>query len=439
MSSTTSIAPWKSNQAVVVSDSTSSVPAIVEAALQLRDRERKQVAANIEAGHYEVATTFVWHRGMTLLKKQLATLGNDFIAELLQRPDIDANSDLTSAISESEAITLARDLGILTATQAMRLSHSQEVVNHFASVDGDDSVAEEETMTHEEAVSCLRVCVQGILGRERIDIAEDFSLFRKNLEASTFTVNSPEIVRLQQSPYFFIRTAISVLLALLKGGQGAQIEHASRNALLIIPLFWQVLKKPERWQIGRVYASEFNEGNKDAVKALHAVLMQVKGFDYVPENLRSNTFTRVASSVIAAHQGANNFYNEPAPMRELANLGSSIPGPALAICVTAALCVKLGNQYGTCWAAQASADQVLSTISKERWKYYLDDRLEVDPIILAKLTQDAPLQRWIELMGASDIDPGELSSKSAKDLLTETKAKRPQKVAAIAKSMQSKM
>ncbi len=134
--------------------------------------------------------------------------------------------------------------------------------------------------------------------------------------------------------------------------------------------------------------AEFNEGNKDSVKALHAVLLSVQGFDYVPESLRSDTFSRVAAAVIAAHQGVNNFYNEPKPMRELADLGTSIPNPALAICVTAALCVKLGNPWGIAWAAQAASGEVLDNVSKERWIYYLDGCLERDLVILPKLSGD---------------------------------------------------
>jgi len=372
---------------------------------------------------------------MTLLKRQLAKLGNEFIAELLQRPDIDEQTEITAAISETEAISLARDLGIITPTQAMRLVHSQEVVNHFASMSGDETPADDATMTPEEAMACLRVCVQGILGHESVAVAEDFAAFRRSLESRTFTVGSPEIRRLQQSPYLFVRTAVSVLLSVIRGGKGAQLEHAARNAMLIIPMLWERLKKPERWQIGHAYAAEFNEGKKDSVRALHAVLLAVKGFDYVPENLRSTTFSHVASSVIAAHQGMNNFYNEPGPMRELANLGSSIPGPALPICITAALCVKLGNPYGVSWEAEPAADRVLSSISKDRWIYYLDGRLEHDLIILPKLLQDKPLRIWISLIRSLELDPSEIISKDVRALLVATNAGRAANVSDIATKM----
>jgi hypothetical protein len=435
MSKSNAITLWDAPTLVAISDKITDPAKITNSALLLRPRERNQILASLEAGHFEVATTFVWQRTMTLLKKQLSTLGNEFVGELLQRPDIDENSEITSVVSDREAVSLARDLGMLTATQAMRLVHSQEIVNHFASID-EESLSDEETMTQEEAVSCLRVCVQGILGHEKIGVAEDFSEFRRLLESKTFTAESKEVIRLEQSPYLFVRTAISVLLSVLRKGSGATLEHASRNALLIIPKLWDRLKKTERWQIGQAYATEFNEGHKETIRALHAVLVAVKGFDYVPENLRSTTFTRVASGVIAAHQGINNFYNEAAPMRELANLGTSIPSPALPLCMTAALCVKLGNQYGQAWSAQSPANEVLGSISKDRWLYYFEERLDHDLVILPKLVSSGkPLQRWIDLVSEQGLDVSKLSGKQARLLLNATNKRQAAKVSEIAMKM----
>jgi hypothetical protein len=426
---------WMPAGPPAVPDTLSDPTKIASRALQLRDRERGQIAANFQAGNYELAASFVWLRTMALLKKQLAALGMEFIGELLQRPDIDEFSDIRTAVSDTEAISLARDLGMITPLQTMRLFQSQATVAHFAGLENDPSSDQDEVMTQEEAISCLRVCVQGVLGHEQVSVAEDFKRFRSKLESETLTNQSPEIVKLQSSPYFFIRTAISILLSLLKTTKGAQLEHAARNALLLIPQFWGQLKAPERWQIGQAYAVEFSEGHKESVKGLHAVLLAVAGFDYVPENLRSTTFVQVASNMIAAHQGVNNFYNEPGPMRELASLGTSIPGPALAACITAVLCVKLGNFYGTSWAAQAPADEVIQRLSKDRWLYYVNERLESDRLILAKLTENKPLTNWIELMRHIELDPGQVTGKEPRALIKAINGNDRTKVGTIAQRM----
>lgn len=431
----TSVRLWIPAPPPAVLDTLSDPAEIVSKALQLRDRERNQIAANFQAGNYELAASFVWTRAMALLKKQLALLGMEFIGELLQRPDVNEYSDIRTAVSDSEAISLARDLGMISSLQTMRLFQSQATVAHFAGLENDHLSDPDEVMTQEEAISCLRVCVQGVLGHEQISVAEDFKRFRTKLESETLTQNSPELVKLNSSPYFFVRTAISILLSLFKTTKGAQLEHAARNALLIIPQFWEQLKAPERWQVGQAYAVEFSEGRKESVKGLHAVLLAVSGFDYVPENLRSTTFVQVASNVITAHQGMNNFYNEPGPMRELASLGTSIPGPALAACMTAVLCVRLGNFYGTSFAAQEPANQIIQRLSKDRWLFYVNERLEGDRIILAKLIDDRPRKNWIQLMQQVRLDPEQINSRDARALIKATNGNEQLKVTTIAQRM----
>jgi hypothetical protein len=422
---------WAPPTLPAVPDTLSDPGQIASRALQLRERERNQIATNFQAGNYEVASTFIWMRTMALLKKQLGSLGMEFIGELLQRPDFDEFSDVRTAISDTDAISLARDLGILTPLQTMRLLQSQAIVAHFSAVENDPASDQHEVMTKEEAVSCLRVCVQGVLGHEHVSVAEDFKQFRIKLESETLMADAPEIVKLRSSPYFFIRTAISILLSLFKISKGAQLEHAARNALLIIPQFWDQLKAPERWQVGQTYALEFSEGRKEAVKGLHAVLLAVSGFDYVPENLRSTTFIKVANDVIAAHQGINNFYNEPAPIRELASLGTSIPGPALAISMTAVLCVKLGNFHGTSWAAQSYADQIVAGLSKDRWAYYFNERFEQDRLILSELQHPKPLLNWMSLVRSLQLDPTRIANKNSRALIVATNSENRAKVRTI--------
>ncbi|MBV8070694.1 MAG: hypothetical protein JO270_12365 [Acidobacteriaceae bacterium] len=150
---------WVAPQLPTVPDTLSDPTLITSHAVRLRQRERKQIAANFDAGNYEVAAAFVWLRTMALLKQQLAALGMEFIGELLQRPDIDEFSDVQTVVSETEAISLARDLGIITKLQTMRLLQSQAIVAHFASIQNDATSNEDEVMTREEAISCLRVCV----------------------------------------------------------------------------------------------------------------------------------------------------------------------------------------------------------------------------------------------------------------------------------------
>jgi hypothetical protein len=262
-------------------------------------------------------------------------------------------------------------------------------------------------MTPEEATMCLRTCVQNILGEPRLEVAQDFASFRRQLEEQTFEPSDDKVVALVASPYFYRKTTLSVLLSLLKTAHGAQLEHAVRNTNTFLSALWCELRKPERWQAGQTYAELYAEGKKPAVAGLKESLIRVSGFDYVPENLRSSTFTAAAKAVLDAHEAFNNFYNEPAPMSVLASLGTTIPSPAFPVCMTATLSVRLGNMYGRSTSAQGSAMKILRGLSQARWTYYLNECLPSDRQVLFKLTQEKPMSNWCDLVAemglSSDI------------------------------------
>ncbi|MBV8523934.1 MAG: hypothetical protein JOY71_17730 [Acetobacteraceae bacterium] len=167
---------------------------------------------------------------MALLKQQLAALGMEFIGELLQRPDIDEFSDVQTVVSETEAISLARDLGIITKLQTMRLLQSQAIVAHFASIQNDATSNEDEVMTREEAISCLRVCVQWVLGHEQIAVAEDFKRFREKLESATLAADAPELDMLRSSPYFLSEPQSAFCCLFLKRPKGASRTRSAECA-----------------------------------------------------------------------------------------------------------------------------------------------------------------------------------------------------------------
>lgn len=69
----------------------------------------------IENESYEMVATFVWTKAAAVLKKQVATLGMEFVGEMLGRPDLNEDSDPATSIADNEAISLAEDLGMISS------------------------------------------------------------------------------------------------------------------------------------------------------------------------------------------------------------------------------------------------------------------------------------------------------------------------------------
>lgn len=387
---------WHQPTSIVVPPTAKTPKAIAAFARQLSTREKNQLVAAANRGEFEMAASFLWSKAMSALKRQLATLGSEFLGELLDRPDISGAAQIQNAITDYDALTLAEELGMFNATEGMYLRHGLELVVHFASTSTEEEPAM--VMNPEDFTQILRACVRSVLGHENLDSAVAFSRFRKELEEQVFKEDDTSIVQLRASSYFFQRTTLRVLVAVIKTENGAQLENALANFQLLLPLLWLHTASPERWHIGRAYAEVHSAGQRVAASGLGQALASVKGFDYVPEDLRSRVFIQAAKQLKEAHFAGGNYYNEPGAVARLASLGTSIPMPAVSDCVSALLCIRLGNSYGECWAAQTPAKQLLDALRSESWRYYVDDCLPYDNTILQKLAQGGRMAKaWFNL------------------------------------------
>jgi hypothetical protein len=389
---------WQPKQPVRIPANASTPAKILPFAdsRQLNARDKIQIITAFQSEHYEMVSSFVWTKALASLKAQLGKLGTAFIAEMLDRADIDGSLSIDQVLTDFEALRLAKELGVITGTGALRLRQSLERLMHFGQLSNDE--ADDAQMTADEAVGVVRACVENILGQERIDAALDFKAFRDDLENRLYSEDDDDIQTLLASPYFFQRASVRILLALIKSKRSAQLEHSLANANLIFPLLWQGLLGPEKYQIGRAYGEVTDEGKSTAAAGLKKVLLKVRGFDFVPEDLRSKSFVKAANALLAAHEGMNNFYNEPGPAKHLADMGSVIPPPAFPVCITAALSVRLGNRWSISYAAQKHVNSVLKRVSRERWLYFLNDCLKTEDRILSKLLEENPRNRWSDLV-----------------------------------------
>lgn len=412
-----SIAVWKEPVGTIVPKAAQHANEIASVAVNLSSRDQKQIVTAFQSESFEMLAGFVLNKALSQLKRALASLGMAFVGEMLGRADIDEDSVPTVSISNYEAITLARELGLINSTDATRLTQHLELLAHFDSLDIED--AEVEEMTREEALSFLRTCVNAVLGREGNIAPVEFVEFRTQLESRTFKEADLEISTLKAAPYFFKKTTLSILLAGIKTKSGAQFEHLLGNVVVLIPLLWEALRDSEKWSVGQSYAEAVNEANTPTVLALKKALTSVHGFDFVPESLRSQTFSAAAANVINVHTAMNNFYNEPAAILALAKLGTTIPWPAFPICMSAILAVYLGNSYGCSNAALPESTRLLERLTFSQWEYYLNECLQADELILSKLSGSSRTQtRWFEMVSKFKLDERNIKKQLVVKILT---------------------
>lgn len=422
----TTLSIWQPQSAEVIPTTARTPEQVADCAVQLSMKDKRQIVAAFQVGHYEIALNHLWGKTIAALKKELSTVGIELIGEMLGRTDVSGDDDVEDILTAKDAIRLAEELGIINTTDALRLRHAYELINHFSQLELEQSDAE--NIEESEAISLLKYCVKGVLGRPKIEVAKRFVEFRNALVGETLSESDQRVAILLGSPYFFYKLTISVLLSSAKKSLGASLEHTLANLNLLLPKMWVSLSDSERWQVGYCYAEAFSDGKTTVVGGVKSALLKVHGFDYVPENLRSDTFVRAAEAILRAHDGLNNFYNEPAPVKHLHKLGTTIPSPAVAICITALLSVVLGNSYGVSEAAQNDANEMIKKISKDRWKYYLNNVLHGEMRILGKLKFSRPKQNWKKIMNNYSLVEVEVTNKLIANLLKHTKEMNDSKI-----------
>ena len=385
------LVPWNAPSSTII-PANAEPGQILEYANALRPNELQTVAKLLENKDYSVAAEYVWRRGISKMRANLSNLGMKFVGEMLGRSDIDESSFPERALTEYDTIRLAEQLGFVSSTGAFRLQQAFDTLAHFSSEKADDIISTS------EATNVLRGCIQYLLRTPETGMAMDFAMLRTRLLSETLPSDDPQLSQLLGSPPFFLGTTVRILLSGIKDEKGARVEHAIRNFYQILPPIWPRLPEPEKWNIGRTYAEVAVSGNTPAASGLKHALHLVSGFDYVPENLRSNSYKRAAQAVMDAHFGMNNFYTEAQPMQQLSSMGTSIPKPALAECLQALICVYVGNTYGHAWNASSIALTELKNVSVDRWDYYLNKVLFNDSSVLGELIEIKPAMRFSNLI-----------------------------------------
>lgn len=355
----------------------------------LSTTEITKVQRAIHANLYDMAAEYIWVRATTQLRSMLIQFGEEFVLEMLGRektPEFRIDD-----ISIVEVINLATDLGFINRMAQKKLIHYVDVINLIMER---NSTFELDAM---DSQNLIKDCIKFILGHPSDNSGVKFDTFRDRLYKTSQALSDSEIEELISSPYFYKRTIARTLLNLIRTKEGGELDNSLSNFDTIIPVIWEGLLSEDKYPFGNAYAYYVNSGDKRRALFLKSVLSRVKGFDFVPETLRSNTFIEAAKELLKVHYEFNNFYNEAGVAKKLESLGT-IPRNAIGQCMTAVIACKLGNYYGIAGSAQPYLNRILGTLSPIKWQYYFDEVFPNDMDVLAKLSSSSPREHFAQLI-----------------------------------------
>ena len=413
---------WKPTSISKISGGT-DIAVVQQYNQSLKKNEVNKIIKAFENEDYDMGIEYAWRRAMRAIKRKFDNFDDSLLMELLDRnPD-----DTKDTISDLEYIRLATDLGILNKTAQLKLSMIHDVINHYLY----GELEEDEELEQHDAVAYIINMTKYVFSKPLDESAFDYEVFRNNLTSRRLEVEEIEVVK--QSDYFYKRVTIRTLFNLVEHIESGNIQTVYANMNLIFETMWSTLADEDKFKIGKRYSEAVLNNEHEMSSVLRRTLTSVSGFDYVPESLRSNTYIRYANELISTHKAFDNFYLEPDKARQLSQLGTSIPLPALAKCTTAILSSKIGNRYGYSKGAQKYVNELLSSYNVSRWEYYFNKALPFDEDILYKFTNEITFERWSDFISRKinieDINFTDATVKKLVKYSIENKFERAQKSA----------
>lgn len=387
-----------------------NVSELVQFGVALPEPVRNKVAKYYQNGDFVTAANAVWDRAINLLRKRILSLGEEFVADMVESDDLDYVRNLPAY----RVIDLAHDLGFIDKSGRRKLQSANEQYNFFNNTDAEDY----EEMPQDEANIIIKNCISYILCTTDDSFGLQFNDFREKLKTGVITeLYDDDKAMFATCPYFYLKTTVRSLLKLFRDTDGIEFDNVTRNMNAVFPVIWDRLKIEERRALADAY-TDYSESDDAREKIIKGVMLQVRGFDYVKENVRSRTYIQTAKKLIDIHFGMQNFYNEPRAIKDLEDLGTVIPKLALKECVTAILYVKLGNQYSTSWRAEEVADRMLSNLTEEDWITYLENYMIEEEHLLDGIDQSRKMRnKWKEVIKTYNLKKLNIIAPKAKSLI----------------------
>lgn len=341
-----------------------NLPAVVS---DLSDDQRKaamyisKFTAACASGLFDAALSYLWDETIRNLRLKVSRFDLDYFFDTVvkdqkQRPKFSSETDLES-LQDWDLITGCRDTGIIGKVGYMHLDYIRNMRNHASAAHPNQN-----ELTGLQLVSWLETCIKEVLAKEPEGPA---------IEARRL-LNSLRNEVLSQDDVPHIATALKampndVLVSLVRSAFGMYTDSAIEaqvrsNIGLIAPDMWAVCPDDGRYEIGVRAASFRVNGEASRAKLGRAFLDLVHGLPYLPEDTLSVEMSAALDDLIQAHNGYNNFHNEPSPARSLAKYvpdNGIVPPSVAARYVKVVTMCKIGNGYGVSNAAMPTYNSLI--------------------------------------------------------------------------------
>jgi hypothetical protein len=317
----------------------------------------------VSVGLFDSAINYIWNSTIVELRHKVIRFGLPIVAQLTSK-SLDENKLLE--MMDHELLKLCLELNLVSEEGYFKLDQCRAIRNSFSAAHPAVGVLDED-----EVVNFISRCARAALSDVNVPAGVNFNELIVAIKAGQFNADqtaywSSAITGTHSAQRELIATALHGMYCDAALGQSART-----NCATLFPPAVQLDGIPAK--IIDQHQSYVGKGEEAKVSASRDFFTRFGLLGLLSDAERHSIISIACDRLSAAHQGMNNFHNEPpfaARLHEIAG-ASAIPETVRFKFVETVLSCALGNQYGVSWAAASYYESMIKDFSPKELEIML--------------------------------------------------------------------
>lgn len=354
-------------------------------------------ALAVSAGLFDAALNYLWDETIGELRKRIIDYDLSYFFDLAvsdpeKRKDLQDPEDLAK-ITDDELIRAAATVGFISPIGQRQLDVVRFMRNHASAAHPN-----QHELKPYQLLSYVETCISEVILLPQSQTMIDTSRLLRN-------VRDAKVTKQDAANYASLFAGLrgERVTALANGLFGIYVRVDSApltrdNIRRLIPYLWPHIPERTRGGFGIKFARFRANLDMDQAALAREFLDNVGAASYLPDDIRDGEIDALVDQLMAAHEGLNNFYNEPPVARALRDhVGDqAVPNGVQERYVATLVDVFLGRRSGIAVAADPIYVELMEKFTPNEAALAL---LEVSgPNLAGTLSFDSPQQQLGKLL-----------------------------------------
>lgn len=374
------------------------------------------------AGLFDAALNYLWDETISELRSRIAQYDVTYFFDVAvtnneRRKHLNSAEDLDK-ITDQELITGANQIGLISDIAFRHLDYIRYMRNWVSAAHPNQN-----SITGLQLITWLETCVNEILSLPLSHVTIEIGRLLVNIK--THALSQADATSIGT---FFTTLEQERVDNLISGFFGIYCQpdtvttvSTRDNIQLLAPRLWPRVSEVKRKHLGVRYAQFQVNNDRDPAQRARQFLDVVGGAGYIPEGLRAAEIEIALDNLLNAHNGYNNFYNEPPFANQLARLMSDaharIPPQIEERYVLALTTVFLTNGNGTTRAAEPIYRRLLQQLNSAQ--AFLAITSFTDSTIASRLQFDLCERKYRTLL---EMLEGKITAPAVREVIEQIKS-----------------